>query len=174
MRYRRGCFLPDYLIRGMLDFGVNFLNFKAIPPETLDVLRGAVKDSWAVGEGSEEQSGENEDGDFEDTLTSGALPRAALESIGHRPSTSQAADDTAEEQEQEASALERLVSNSVLSSIGGTSGAEDGDQGRSAQDREPVVARKRKRKGATSSSSGRAKTPKTPAVVPTGKFLRPI
>ena len=40
-------YLPDYLVRGMLDFRVNFLTFQAVERETLEALADAVKNCWA-------------------------------------------------------------------------------------------------------------------------------
>lgn len=43
IRYCQSKTLPDYLTRGMLDIGVNFLTFEPLQPETLNALSKTIK-----------------------------------------------------------------------------------------------------------------------------------
>ncbi|KAJ7393632.1 hypothetical protein OS493_006619 [Desmophyllum pertusum] len=152
-RYRRcGSYLPDYLIRGMLEFGVNFLSFQAVEPDTLEALSKTVGKAWA--------HAEQEDGDDEDeSMASGSLPDDVLSSLGHRPTPEGAASVPTVERDQ---ALSMIRSNSVAERLGG-----DGEvQERVLEVQRPgdqAAPKRKRRKG--SSSGGRAKKPNTPAVV---------
>ncbi|KAJ7385995.1 hypothetical protein OS493_012328 [Desmophyllum pertusum] len=116
VRYRQcGNYLPDYLIRGMLEFGVNFLTFQAVEPDMLEALSKTVGNAWAH---AEQEDGGNED----ESMASGSLPDDVLSSLGYRPTPEGAASVPTVERDQ---ALSKILSNSVAERLGGDGAVQE-------------------------------------------------
>lgn len=157
MHYHRcESYLPDYLVRGMLEFGVSFSTFQAVESETLEALADAVKNRWA---GEEEES----DDEF---VASASLLSALLAGMGHRVATEGERATAGKERNR---ALARILSNSVAEQVGSRATEQDTTL-RSSQQQETGAqvssrAKRRRVKGSSSASSGppskKSKTPET-------------
>lgn len=160
LKYTSGSYLPQYLIRGMLDTGVSFATFDKLDGQTLDELSEALPAPW---KGELEESSEDE--------PQQVTPRV-MTSIGQQPMESDG---------ERAGLLESLLYSSASHglSAGEQTSEEDADDESDGDGADPggrptggqpkaaeKKSRKRKRakKGSSSaSSSGRDKR----AVVPT-------
>ena len=139
----------------MLEFGVNFLTFQAVEPDTLQALGKTVGNAWARAE-------QEEGGDGDESLASGSLTDDVLSSLGHRPTPEGAASVTPTVERDQA--LSTILSNSVAERLGGD-GAAVQEREREVERPGDQAASKRKRRKGSSSGGSRTKKPKTPAVV---------
>ncbi|KAL9977891.1 hypothetical protein ACROYT_G015351 [Oculina patagonica] len=79
VRYQKSqSYLPHYLTRGMLEFGVNFLTFKPLEADVLVALADTIKNPW-------DEPVDQETGDAEFSEAEARVPAALLNRIGHRP-----------------------------------------------------------------------------------------
>ena len=154
IRYHRDTNLPQYLVRGMTEFGVNFATFDPLTRETLEYLAEASRPPWTAVDEQEEE----EDGEFRQV----ALAVGVMESLGQQATTDGDQDSAAEgDTHPHHTALTNLLSSWAH---GESDSAEDEvaivqatPSARSSQG-----ARKRKRKsGSSSSSSGRRQVGET-------------
>ena len=169
VRYHRSdSYLPDYLVRGTLEFGLNFLTFQAVEANTLDALASCLMHPWSA---SSEGQGEE---DEEDEVSSSAVTLSAdlLSSIGHR-SLLEEPTEFSSATECRYRALNRMLCNCSSAAEADVSqdteakgaGTASGTQASSSQ---AANTRKRKRKGASSAGSCPVKKkgpPKTPETV---------
>ena len=166
VRYHRSdSYLPDYLVRGTLEFGLNFLTFQAVEADTLQALASCLTQPWAASSEGEED---------EVSFSAVTLSADLLYSIGHR-SLPEEPTELSSATERRDRALNRMLCNCSSATdpvVSQGTGAEvqerpaaDGAQGSSNQ---AANTRKRKRKGASSAGSRPAKKkgpPKTPETV---------
>lgn len=154
IRYRRGSYLPNYLVRGMLEAGVNFATFEALEVETLEELQNSLKNSWNLRRDEDDESDPEWDGMLSNTLSPAVIKR--IGQIG--PSD----DDSMDEQQQQ-SALTNLLCHAVTREFGrlseeDTEGEEAADGGVTPNTGSNKQKRRRPSSGWRSSSSGRRKT----------------
>ena len=168
-------YLPDYLVRGTLEFGLNFLTFQAVEADTLDKLASCLTRPWTTSSERQGEDSEEEDGEEKFGATAVALSADLLRSIGHRSLPEEPAELNAATERRDR-ALSRIVSN-----YASTSEAQAQDTEADFQETPPVAnpqgsesqaanRRKRKRKGASSAASRPTKQkaqPKTPETVTT-------
>ena len=172
VRYHRSdAYLPDYLVRGTLQFGVNFLTFQAVEAETLDSLAKCLNQPWAsrTAEGDEQEEEEDEE---EDRLS---LSADLLCRIGHRAPPAEQSELTAVT-EQRDRALNRILANSVVAEAAAVDQPTEAQQSPAAGDASAPSSSqgtqakpKRKRKSTSSAGSRPTKsqksTPKTSETV---------
>lgn len=154
IRYCQSKTLPDYLTRGMLDIGVNFLTFEPLQPETLNALSKTVKNPW-------EHTDNSSDSD-EEFMATQPIEGDILRAIGNQPGASDSEDVSQEHQQ----AIDTILSNSVVAMAG--SEAKDssrGEDSKSGETSQETPKAKRKRRTQKSSSAAGRKKPKTPATV---------
>ena len=158
MRYHScDSYLPDYLIRGTLEFGINFLTFQAVEGDTLEALAGCLRQPW-------EREGDEEQEEF--TASAVSLSADLLSSIGHRSLPEEPSELSAATERRDR-ALSRMLSNSVAEAEAEIQESPADDSARESS--QQVSRGKRKRKGASSAGSRPVKTkkgtPKTPETV---------
>ena len=56
LRYQSGQYCPQYLLAGMVEYGVNFATFEPLDAEALDLLRASLKRMWRTEEEEREAS----------------------------------------------------------------------------------------------------------------------
>ncbi len=152
IRYHHRSYTPDYLVRGMLDFGLNFATFLPIDVVALEALKNSLKSSWSPEEGTVEQ--EDEDGDDGQAEEGSKFTEPAiLTQIGKATTPRKAG-------EEDDAALTTLLSHAVDGEIDRSEDCSSDDEARNAGQQRNAqilrVAKKRKRKS-KSSSGGKSK-----------------